>query len=356
MLKFNKKDYTLTFLAHGVSVFVTDIHVDAYKELQALFLIDNGVFKQYFTNKAYKVALDRGLKFYSDENAFNNYKKDLRQHIDKFEKFFTEKVKRKDQLPIETVKTFFSYTIKLCKDYTYMNVEFTDKAFAIQDNNAIVKNNLSKAGKLKERVRSYMDKVLFEKDGYVNKLFAILGKQFGLQPDVFQDLTQQEIINLYGSKRPNSRVSQRQKAFVIDYSRSHFSEGKMAKSIISIFKSDTSDTKVISGRVASLGKAKGPVKIINVNYADLSLLHKEISDMNKGDILVAETTSPELIVACKKAAAIVTDIGGLLSHAAIVSRELGIPCIVGTENATKVLKDGDIVKVDAKKGTVTKIN
>ena len=61
------------------------------------------------------------------------------------------------------------------------------------------------------------------------------------------------------------------------------------------------------------------------------------------------------MLACRKAAAIVTDEGGITSHAAIVSRELGIPCIVGTQYATKILKDGDLVEVDANKGTVKKI-
>ncbi|MCI0566183.1 hypothetical protein L0Y46_03215 [bacterium] len=58
------------------------------------------------------------------------------------------------------------------------------------------------------------------------------------------------------------------------------------------------------------------------------------------------------MLACQKASAIVTDIGGMLSHAAIVSRELNIPCIVGTKNASKILKNGDLVEVDADKGMV----
>lgn len=357
VMKFNKNDYTLSFLAHGVSVFVTDIHVDVYKELEVLFLIDNGIFKQYFTNKAYEAALDRGLDFYRDKDAFNNYREALRKHCDKFEKFFIEKVKGKNQLTLEIVQTFFDYTTKLCKDYTYMNVEFTDKAFAFQDNNPIIKKNLSGVAEFKEWVRSYMDKVLFETDGYTDELFTILSKQFKIQPYVFQDLTQQEIVELYDNKLPDvGRTSERQKAFVINYDRRHFYEGQRAQAIIKMFRDDVSGTRVVSGRVASLGKAVGPVKIINVDYTDLGLLHKEIATMNKGDILIAETTSPELIIACKKAAAIVTDIGGLLSHAAIVSREFGIPCIVGTKNATKVFKDGDIVEVDAEKGTVTKIS
>jgi len=63
-------------------------------------------------------------------------------------------------------------------------------------------------------------------------------------------------------------------------------------------------------------------------------------------------TSPDFIIAMRKAAAIVTDEGGMTSHAAIVSRELKIPCIVGTKIATKVLKDGDMIQVDAETGVV----
>ncbi len=71
-----------------------------------------------------------------------------------------------------------------------------------------------------------------------------------------------------------------------------------------------------------------------------------------GDILVAPMTTPEYIFAMKKASAVITDTGGLMSHAAVTSRELKIPCIVGTKIATKVLKDGDLVEVDAEKGIV----
>jgi pyruvate,water dikinase len=66
-------------------------------------------------------------------------------------------------------------------------------------------------------------------------------------------------------------------------------------------------------------------------------------------------TTPELVPLMQKAAAIVTDLGGILSHAAIVSRELGKPCVVGTGKATQVLNDGDLVEVDAENGTVRKI-
>jgi phosphohistidine swiveling domain-containing protein len=78
--------------------------------------------------------------------------------------------------------------------------------------------------------------------------------------------------------------------------------------------------------------------------------------LQPGEILVASMTSPEFIDAIRKAGAIVTDVGGLTSHAAVVARELNIPCIVGTKHATKVLKDGDLVEVDATNGVVRRID
>ena len=100
----------------------------------------------------------------------------------------------------------------------------------------------------------------------------------------------------------------------------------------------------IKGNPAYSGKVKGIVKIVNS--------YKDMKKMKAGDIMVSIQTMPELLPAMKKAAAFVTDMGGITSHAAIVSRELKTPCIVGTRTATKVLHDGDLVEVDANKGIV----
>lgn len=107
------------------------------------------------------------------------------------------------------------------------------------------------------------------------------------------------------------------------------------------------DITEVKGTVASKGKATGTVRIV--------ITEEEQSKIKVGEILVSTMTTPRLMTACKKAAAIVTDEGGMTAHAAIVSRELGIPCIVGTKIATTVFKDGDRVEVDADKGTVKKI-
>jgi len=78
----------------------------------------------------------------------------------------------------------------------------------------------------------------------------------------------------------------------------------------------------------------------------------KIKNFEKGDVLVTGMTRPEFLQIMKKAVAFVTDAGGMLSHAAIVARELKKPCILATEVATKVLHDGDLVEVDANKGIV----
>jgi phosphohistidine swiveling domain-containing protein len=81
-----------------------------------------------------------------------------------------------------------------------------------------------------------------------------------------------------------------------------------------------------------------------------------VKKFNAGDILVTGMTRPEFMPLIKKAAAIVTDVGGVLCHAAIVSREMKKPCIVGTEKSTKIFNDGDLIEVDAFNGIIKRIN
>lgn len=101
---------------------------------------------------------------------------------------------------------------------------------------------------------------------------------------------------------------------------------------------------VLKGIPASPGVAVGKVKII--------LDYSSFSKMKKGNILVTEMTDPLYTPLIQKAKAIVTDIGGLLCHAAISARETKIPCIINTKRATKVLKDNQTIIVDAKKGEI----
>lgn len=101
---------------------------------------------------------------------------------------------------------------------------------------------------------------------------------------------------------------------------------------------------LLTGLSASPGIASGTVRVVKSP--------KEIGVVMQGDVLVAEMTNPDYVPAMRKACAIVTDSGGKTSHAAIVSRELGVPAVVGSGSATKILKDGEVVTVDGTNGKI----
>lgn len=114
---------------------------------------------------------------------------------------------------------------------------------------------------------------------------------------------------------------------------------------LSLYKIDfLKDLRELKGSPAFAGKASGKAQIIESS--------KDVGEMIKGNVLVCPMTNPDFMPAAMKASAIVTDQGGVLCHAAIISRELRKPCIIGTKIATKVFKDGDLVEVDADKGVV----
>ena len=102
--------------------------------------------------------------------------------------------------------------------------------------------------------------------------------------------------------------------------------------------------KIINGQTASQGYAKGIARVV--------LNQSQFDRFNEGEILVTGMTRPEFVPLMKKAAAIVTNEGGITCHAAIVSRELGKPCIIGTKNATTLIPDGAMIEVRANHGTV----
>ncbi len=112
-------------------------------------------------------------------------------------------------------------------------------------------------------------------------------------------------------------------------------------------KKKVSNVRELKGQAASVGQAKGRVRLVFSVH--------DVPKVEKGDIMVAPSTNPTFVPAMERAKAIITDEGGLLSHAAIVSRELKIPCVVGTKIATQVFKDGDMVEVNANHGWVRKL-
>lgn len=196
-------------------------------------------------------------------------------------------------------------------------------------------------------LRSYRLEMLNKSNQLIQSLLEKIGKQLGLSLAEVCALTAEEIIS---EKIPSKEeINQRINGYI------YLQQGKEYQ----IFTDDLDKIKIlefgeekdyqkireIRGTTACRGKVRGSVRII--------WKKEEISLLKSGEVLVTSMTTPDYVMAMEKSAAIVTNEGGMLCHAAIVSREMGIPCIIGTEIATKVLETGDIVEVDATEGIVT---
>ena len=181
-----------------------------------------------------------------------------------------------------------------------------------------------------------------------------LAKKLGVSYREMLNLTPDEIIGFLENKKSpmeliNPRLGYNWLIFCDKNEKTHVNDQKdLLKNLeLCMVPQVQGNTKNLMGQIGNKGKVQGIVRII--------LAVDDFHKMKDGDILVTTMTTPDFVVLMQKASGIITDIGGLLSHASIVSRELNKPCIIGTKFATKVLKDGDMVEVDANKGVVKKI-
>ena len=149
---------------------------------------------------------------------------------------------------------------------------------------------------------------------------------------------------------PKKSLKNRMRAVCFDIEKGTMKRREGARAVKRIEKMlsearEKSNLMEVTGTRACLGVARGRVFVA-------ASAREAIHGIRKGDVLITTMTTPDFIPAMKKAVAIVTDQGGITSHAALISREMGIPCIIGTKSATQLFKTGDMVEVDADRGIV----
>lgn len=182
------------------------------------------------------------------------------------------------------------------------------------------------------------------------QILPALGERYGFSRELSWYLDPECIEKLASGTDVSAELSERQKFFVVT-SRDDGGEsytGTAARNALKergIDLDGPRDVTELKGQIAQGGVKRGTVRLLKSSSYD--------GEFQDGDILVSGMTTPDFIMFMKRAGAIITDEGGITCHAAIVSRELGKPCIIGTKIATKVLKDGDVVEVDAEKGVVS---
>jgi len=336
--------------------------------------------QETLASSAFCEALDDELllKIFSDNNVSEKKAKDLTELAKKsqFESISltTDKglLNHKSVNDIQWLFTTYYSTPKFSELNKKIELGVKDKggknklSFEVKKITKEIKVNKKEFGlvrkNLSEKERIILDFALFnmrirdERIEPIKKSMTILfnsifeySKRIGLNEKFVPFLFVEEILDKKNSVKDLENIANSRKSGVIVF----ISQNEMKSSSIdylgAIKKMDEFMHKGVNvselkGSVANKGFAKGVVKII--------LNEKDFSKFNEGDILVASMTRIEYVPLMKKAGAIVTDEGGITCHAAIVSRELNKPCMIGTKISTRVLKDGDLVEVDANKGVV----
>ncbi|MEM2974198.1 MAG: PEP-utilizing enzyme, partial [Candidatus Micrarchaeia archaeon] len=207
---------------------------------------------------------------------------------------------------------------------------------------------LSEMTYLKDYVREALNMSILSS----RKLYAEIGRRIGEKDSFVKMMTPEEINSaLHGGQYDRFEIESRFDHYVVVYDWEKIDPivytGEKGRVMDLSFGFKKSDINEVQGSVASLGHVIGRAKIV--------LSQADFDKFEQGDILVAPMTTPDFVPLMKKAAAIVTDEGGVTCHAAIISRELGVPCVIGTQMASKVFKDNELLEVKANHGVVRKV-
>jgi len=201
-----------------------------------------------------------------------------------------------------------------------------------------------------EDARVYAELIFRNTENFLEKFLEQVAKNNKYPKHILLATTASEIDNYFKNKKlPNKQLIKKRfnsSALIIKTAQQSLYVGNEVKKVEQIVTSLDLRAQ-LSGQSAYQGKIIGVARIV--------LNPRKVIVFKKGDILITGMTRPEFLSLMKKSGAFVTDAGGILSHAAIMARELKKPCVIGTKFATKVFKDGDLIEVDADKGIIKKV-
>lgn len=349
------RDFELSFEAQGVSYLYETALYANYLPHKSVSIITNGVVQEYMHKdtllemNAVGLALTAELvqaRIDSMNLAVENQKKSMDEIL-------------RNPLTQSTVQLAFASAGAVTHAYYFFDPHFFDGIFEEAEINPEAREVVRLVQEYKNVAREYFNQVHFGDSSDTAQLLRKLSAVSGVSTDDLQSYSENEIVALLGEvKVAPEMLVLRKKLYVLQSTEAGISVllGREAEKFVAEFRSakDSFSGVVLKGKVANAPQAivRGVVKCVTRDYNDSMRMWREMDEMKQGEILVTQTTDPEMMPALRKASAAITDIGGMLSHTAITARELGIPCIVDTKFATQVLKDGDLVEVDADNGIV----
>jgi phosphohistidine swiveling domain-containing protein len=349
------EDYICSYASDGAQFSFQDVVSSYYMPPDSINTCVEGKITSYFHISRVKKMQQEGLRM--SERDIETHSHTLENLVEEalgYRKILqTIKLLDKDE-----TKKILSPLWEISREYFFFDMMFWDKVFEDSVSNPISKSKVEKIQSLKNKLRADFENVYFTEESTQQLLLKKLAAQFNITYKEIEWYREAELFSLFdGKKVVQEELDKRKVAYVHikdDRGELSFFVGSKALQIAQALLPKVVHTRELRGKTAHrTGKViQGHVRVIIRDYQNRELLAHQMKEMKEGEILVSPTTDPEMMEAIRKSAAMITDIGGMLSHTAIVAREFNIPCIVDAKVATKVLKTGMMVEVDADKGVI----
>lgn len=351
----NENSYDFLWRVDTYFIFANLIYTSGYEKEDFIFVYEKGQYFTFVAKDARKRLGEKALQHYYYE--FGTFKDQCLEVIsvtnDRYS--FYEKLNIADlsnEALRDEFQNFLHDTQKVLSQYFTLDYHSMDEiarisleldpAFDLER----VNKNLEELGNIKLQMREAWNPLVYA-PGLIKKFLLEVAKRLSIsETDIFL-YTQCEILDVLAGN--DVAFIDKNQGYLWGKKIAIPLIGQVAYEVLNQLWVVEKKVTTLKGQIGSKGYYKGRVKKIDYGMD----LVKETAAMEPGSVLVAVATGPELVLACKKAGAIVTDEGGIISHASIIARELGIPAVIGTRQATLLLNDGDEVVVDANTGVVT---
>ncbi len=351
------KDFTLSFEGQGMTFGFEYALYTYYWPSTSLSIILKGAVREYVANTVLERMDKEGLLMSPQriDTAVQNMERAIADARTSMTTILAS------DLTKDSIRKAIVSGGAITSSYYVFDPHFWDSLYESADVDADAKYVIDTVGAYKNKAREYFNEFYFGETSFMRRLLEKISdaRQVPVADlemyngDELEKLLDGELLSL-------DKIADRREAFVITRDQGlRVYEGKAALDFAAQFYNGVEEAsgEIVRGRKAhGTGIViRGIARLITRDYSNLARMKLEMEAMKEGEILITQTTDPEMMPALRKAAAAVTDIGGLLSHTAIVARELNIPCVVDTKIGTQIFKDGDMVEVDADAGTVRKI-
>ncbi len=334
--------YVFYYESHGYNFVLEDLIIEYYVKRPMKVYGEWEIVKKYIPAQTLNQLHTEGMKITVEDIESSIY--NIKQELDTIRWYSIDN--KDNRIAI------FESLISVLRHYVIFDTWYTEGIYLAHH----ADDRAQLVEYAKNKIRDDLDFLYFRKEWVLNTLLAAISEKYNIPLEEVIWYRYSEILALINDKTvvEISNIDNRKVSYLLDRNEQWSVHFYVWEKALNKETSSATNWNQIHGIVAhkTQNNIKWVVRIINRDHSNYDDLMNKLLGMQDGEIIVSTMTDPEFTPAIKKASAIITDIWGLLSHAAISAREFNVTCIVGTENATKILKEGDLVEIDVDSGIV----